>query len=683
MEMNKTGLLNKSNVYLPLAVLFVILVLILPRSAKFNFNYRKGSPWAYETLVSQFDFPILKTQEQLQEERSRAGSSIIPYYRYSGEVVSKSIKDAETIDLGAHSALRPSIVIAIRDIYAKGVISDEGVKVGRNSDISNEVIFIQKDKRAAKYPLTEIYKESDARAKLLADLGAKHPDFNMDSICRAARLYDLITPNLVFDRQTTSLVHEESANYISPTMGYVSAGDLIVSKGEIVTGEIAQMLDSYKEEYEASMGYGGPRILFWLGNALIALALVFIIYAVIRFSNPAIFSQKNKYLYILLIFLLATIGALAVERTNSSFLFMVPFTLTAIYLQAFFKNNLVVPVCIISLLPLLIFARDGVELFTMFLVASMVSLLTFKYFSKGWLQFISAFIVFLSLVVTYFGFRFIDALNGNVYQALLYLFVGSMLSVAGYPLIFLFEKVFNLVSNSRLTELCDTNNPLLRRLERSAAGTFQHSLQVMNMADAVARAVGANIPEVRAGALYHDIGKMENPLCFIENESLLPDGVHYHDNLSPAESARLITKHVPDGLALAEKYKLPEVIREFIRTHHGTTRTAFFYSKYINEGGDPANEADFCYDGAKPSTKEQIILMVCDSVEAASRSLKDFSPDSVSAFVRGMVDSKMKAGQFENADISIRDINTIVSVLEKWLLQSHHARIEYPKEINN
>ena len=678
--MKKPGFLRKKNIYYPLGVLFVVLVLIMPRSAKFNYDYRKGSPWQYETLVSQFDFPILKTQEQLQEERSKAGTSIIPYYRYSDEVVSKSIRSAETIELGSHSFLRPSIIIEIRDIYAKGIISDDGVKSGRNADISNDVVFIQKDKRAAKYPVTEIYKESDARAKLLADLGAKHPSFNMDSICRAAKVYDLITPNLVYDKQTTSLVHEESANYISPTMGYVSAGDLIVSKGEIVTGEIAQMLDSYKVEYEASMGYGGPRILFWLGNALIALALVFIIYAVIFFSNPAIFEQKNKYLYILLIFLLATIGALAVDRTNSSFLYMVPFTLTAIYLQAFFKNKLVIPFCIVSLLPLLIFAQDGVELFTMFLVASMVSLYTFKYFSRGWLQFISAFIVFISLVITYFGFRFIDALNGNVYQALMYLFVGSMLSVAGYPLIYLFEKVFNLVSNSRLLELCDTNNPLLRQLESRASGTFQHSLQVMNMADAVAREVGANIPEVRAGALYHDIGKMENPLCFIENETLVAAGPRFHDNLTSQESARLIIKHVPDGLALAEKYKLPDVIKDFIRTHHGTSRTGYFYSKYVSEGGDPADDAGFCYSGAKPSTKEQIILMVCDSVEAASRTLKDFSPESVSAFVRGMVDSKMKAGQFDQADISLKDINTIVSVLEKWLLQSHHGRIEYPKE---
>ena len=665
--MKKPGFLKKTNIYSPLAVLFVILVLIMPRSAKFNYDYRKGSPWQYETLVSQFDFPILKTQEQLQEERSKAGTSIIPYYRYSDEVVSKSIRAAETIELGSHSSLRPSIIIEIRDLYAKGIISDD-------------VVFIQKDKRAAKYPVTEIYKESDARAKLLADLGAKHPNFNMDSICRAAKVYDLITPNLVFDKQTTSLVHEESANYISPTMGYVSAGELIVSKGEIVTGEIAQMLESYKVEYEASMGYGGPRILFWLGNALIALALVFIIYAVIFFSNPAIFEQKNKYLYILFIFLLATIAALAVDRTNSAFLYMVPFTLTAIYLQAFFKNKLVIPFCIVSLLPLLIFAQDGVELFTMFLVASMVSLYTFKYFSRGWLQFISALIVFISLVITYFGFRFIDAVNGNVYQAVLYLFVGSMLSVAGYPLIYLFEKVFNLVSNSRLMELCDTNNPLLRQLEGRAAGTFQHSLQVMNMADAVAREVGANIPEVRAGALYHDIGKMENPLCFIENETLIPTGPRFHENLTPLESARLILKHVPDGLAMAEKYKLPEVIKDFILTHHGTSRTGFFYSKYVSEGGDPADDAEFCYKGAKPSTKEQIILMVCDSVEAASRTLKDFSPESVSAFVKGMVDSKMKAGQFDQADISIKDINTIISVLEKWLLQSHHGRIEYPKE---
>ena len=292
-------------------------------------------------------------------------------------------------------------------------------------------------------------------------------------------------------------------------------------------------------------------------------------------------------------------------------------------------------------------------------------------------------IVFLTLLVTYFGFRLIDMVSDDPYIAVLYMFIGSMLIVAGYPLIYLFERMFNLVSSSRLRELCDTNNKLLRELEHKAPGTFQHSLQVMNMCDAAARAIDANVLLVRAGALYHDIGKMKNPLCFIENESMSPGGVHYHEGLSPKESAKAIIKHVSDGLELAAEYRLPDVIREFILTHHGTSNTSYFYNKYLNEGGNPDDVSDFFYPGRKPQTKEQIILMICDTLEAASRTLKDNSAATFSVFVENIVASKMKIGQFDEADISIKDLNTVKETLKAYLSQIYHERVVYPQRKNN
>ena len=238
--------------------------------------------------------------------------------------------------------------------------------------------------------------------------------------------------------------------------------------------------------------------------------------------------------------------------------------------------------------------------------------------------------------------------------------------------------MFQLVSNNRLAELTDPNNKLLRDLAHKAPGTFQHSLQVMNLADAAARSIDANVLLVRAGALYHDIGKIMNPQCFIENENL---GVHYHDGLTPRESAIEIIKHVPDGMALAEKFKLPGVVKEFIVTHHGTTCTAYFYNKYINGGGDPANAEDFFYKGKKPYTKEQIIIMLSDTLEAASRTLKDYSAETVSALVENIVKSKMSDGQFEDADISLKELNIVKNVLKSYLQQVYHARIAYPKKM--
>ena len=670
-------------VLIPLVVLFLVLTLIFPRTAKFSYDYRKGSPWSHETLLAQFDFPILKTDEQIREEKSRSKSVVIPYYRYRQNIVDNCRKAAEGIDMGGYSYLRPLIVASMDGIYSNGVVPDEGVKLDGHSDPSGAVLYIQKDKRAGKKPVSEVFKESEAKNRLLSDIAAKYPRINADSVLRSAGIYDFIVPNLEYDPKTTELVRSESSNQVSTTQGFVSAGQLIVSEGEIVTAEIAQMLDSYKVEYENSMGYGGPRILFWLGNAFIAFALVLLFFLMIYFLNRRLFMDHRKFWYLIFIFIIASVLALIINKFAPRCLYMVPFTLTALYLEAFFKNKVIFPICCVSFLPLLVFAENGVVLFVMFLLASIVAVFTFRFFNQGWQQFIMSGIVFVSILVTYFGFRMIDMVNDDPYMAVLYMFIGSMLIVAGYPLIYLFERMFNLVSSSRLRELCDTNNKLLRELEHKAPGTFQHSLQVMNMCDAAARAIDANVLLVRAGALYHDIGKMKNPLCFIENESMSPKGVHYHEHLSPKESARAIIKHVSDGLELAAENRLPDVIQDFILTHHGTSNTSYFYNKYLNEGGDPNDVSDFFYKGRKPQTKEQIILMICDTLEAASRTLKDNSAATFSVFVENIVASKMKIGQFDQADISIKDLNTVKETLKAYLSQIYHERVVYPQRKNN
>lgn len=670
-------------VLIPLVVLFLVLTLIFPRTAKFSYDYRKGSPWSHETLLAQFDFPILKTDEQIREEKSRSKSVVIPYYRYRQDIVDNCRKAAEGIDMGGYSYLRPLIVASMDGIYSNGVVPDEGVKLDGHSDPSGAVLYIQKDKRAGKKPVSEVFKESEAKNRLLSDIAAKYPRINADSVLRSAGIYDFIVPNLEYDPKTTELVRSESSNQVSTTQGFVSAGQLIVSEGEIVTAEIAQMLDSYKVEYENSMGYGGPRILFWLGNAFIAFALVLLFFLMIYFLNRRLFMDHRKFWYLIFIFIIASVLALIINKFAPRCLYMVPFTLTALYLEAFFKNKVIFPICCVSFLPLLVFAENGVVLFVMFLLASIVAVFTFRFFNQGWQQFIMSGIVFVSILVTYFGFRMIDMVNDDPYMAVLYMFIGSMLIVAGYPLIYLFERMFNLVSSSRLRELCDTNNKLLRELEHKAPGTFQHSLQVMNMCDAAARAIDANVLLVRAGALYHDIGKMKNPLCFIENESMSPKGVHYHEHLSPKESARAIIKHVSDGLELAAENRLPDVIQDFILTHHGTSNTSYFYNKYLNEGGDPNDVSDFFYKGRKPQTKEQIILMICDTLEAASRTLKDNSAATFSVFVENIVASKMKIGQFDQADISIKDLNTVKETMKAYLSQIYHERVVYPQRKNN
>lgn len=674
--MAKSGIPRDPKIYLALFLLFGLLLGMMPRSGKFNYDYRKGSPWAYETLISQIDFPILKTAEQIQSERDAVGTGVVPYYRYD-EGVLKSVTASVGLSVpDNYSFLKTALLKAVSDVYARGIISDEMALSDEKS--LSDVIFVQKDKRVEKYPTSDVYTIKSATKHIASVLENSFPEYNADSLISAFALVHELHPNLIYDIETTNLVHAQSVDFISPTKGFVSAGQRIVSKGEIITGEIAQLLDSYKYEYEMNLGYNGPRWLLWIGNGIIALAIVLILFLSIYYTNGKIFNEMNRFLYLLFVFSLTSLSTFLVDRFNPSILYMVPFSLTALFLLAFFRKRVVLPVYVLSLLPLLIFAHNGIELFVLYLVAGVITMYVFQYYSRGWRQFVTAMIVFVALLLTFVGFRLInDGSSLNDYTLIMYLLLGSFLSVAGYPLIYLFEKIFGLVSNSRLMELADPNSKPLRILAQKAPGTFQHSLQVMNMADAVARSVDANVLLVRAGAMYHDIGKTENPKCFIENENI---GSSYHDQLSPLESAEMIIRHVTDGLVLASKYNIPSVVSDFILSHHGTSTASFFYSKHLKEGGSPDMETRFRYKGRLPETKEQTIVMICDTVEAASRTLADNSPQTFDKFVEGIVASKINAGQLDKSEISLKELSLMKQVLKTYLSQIYHDRVVYPDQ---
>lgn len=676
--MEKINFPKKFKAYLPLIALFVLLVFIMPKSPKFNYDYRKGSPWMYETLIAQFDFPILKTDAQLQAEREKAGLNAIPYFRVDGKASSGSMSAVSELDLGKWSDARMAISDAVTMLYSKGIMAPAAsLNMEELLQNSEGLIYVQKNRRAEKVPVSEVFTLEEASSMMRETLAAACPGCDIDSLYSAAGIASLIAPDLIFDQQTTDLIHEESIDYVSVTQGVVRAGQVIVSEGEMVTAEIEQLLDSYKAEFDMGVGYGGPRVYMWLGNIFIAFCIVFVLFLAICYCNFRIFDEYNKYLYLLMIFALAATGSSLVAGIDSSLFYLMPFTLISLYLLAFFTKRMVFSVYFISLLPMLIFAPNGVELFVIYLVAGSVAMLVFGFFNRGWLQFVTALIVFVVMTMVWGAFRLTDGISGLTdYHTVLDMGLGALLSVACYPLIYLFEKIFKLVSNTKLAELSDTNNKLLRLLADKAPGTFQHCLQVMNLADAAARSIDANVLLVRAGALYHDIGKISNPQCFTENEN---PGVQYHAGLTVKESAQEIIRHVSDGIALADKHGLPDVIKEFIVSHHGTTCTGYFLTKYLNDGGNPDETAEFYYDGVKPVTKEQVILMVCDAVEAASRSLKDYSPESISALVDRIADGKAKENQFTDADISLRELNTLKEVIKSYLQQMYHSRVSYPK----
>lgn len=672
--MEKINFPRTFKAYLPLIALFLIMVFMMPQSPKFNYDYRKGSPWMYETLIAQFDFPILKTEAQMQEEREKNGSAVIPYFRLDANVAPQSQNSIASMELGEWAVIKPVLSDAVEVLYTKGILSPSQEQ---SWDSAEGLIFVQKDRRASKVPVSEVYTMADAEAYLRAAVAVAREDCNVDSLFNAAGLSGLLSPNLIYDSKTTDLVHDESVKYISTTQGVVRVGQVIVSEGEIVTAEVEQLLKSYEHEYDQSMGYAGNRAFMWVGNIFLAFSIVLVLFLALCYCNFRVFDEYNKYLYLLMIFALAAIASSLVAREDPSMYYLMPFTLISLYLLAFFSKRVVFSVYFISLLPMLIFAPNGVELFVIYLVAGSVGMLVFGFFNRGWLQFVTALIVFAVMVLVWGAFRLVDGVSGITnYRTVLDMALAAFMSVAGYPLIYLFERVFGLVSNTKLAELSDTNNRLLRTLADKAPGTFQHSLQVMNLADAAARSIDANVLLVRAGALYHDIGKINNPQCFTENQT---SGVRFHEDLTPKESAQEIIRHVSDGLAMAEKHGLPQVIREFISSHHGTSSTGYFYTKYLNDGGDPDDVSAFFYNGMKPVTKEHVILMICDSVEAASRSLKQYSAENISALVDSIVQTKMSQGQFSDADISIREINAIKDEIKSYLQQIYHSRVSYPK----
>lgn len=656
---------------IPLVVSFAVLMVLVPRTAKWGYDYSKGQAWRYETLVAQFDFPLLKTTEQIAKEKADLSSTVIPYYKMSTEVVGESFKKIEGMSFADVPGLKSSLVRHLSDIYNKGIIPEIQDNV--------ELIYVQKGKRAEKVPVSEVYLLPQARIALLHGVSTDCPEVNVDSIIRSKSIYDLLAVNLVYDEQITALVHSQTQSMVSTTSGFVNAGTIIVNNGELITAEVAQMLDSYKAEYEQSYGYDKPLAAIWLGNALLVLGILICLYFAIYFSNAMIFKDYNRYLYVVVVFTLIASVELILIKFAPQWIFIFPFSVAALYLQAFFRTRVIYPVYIATLLPLLLFAENGAAVFMMYLVSGVITLYVFKHFSKGAKQFIAASINFVCTAVLFSAFVITGVINVDYLPTLGLICIGSILQVALHPFVYLLERSFNLVSSTRLQELSDTSNELLRQLEQKAPGTFQHSLQVMNLASAAARAINADEILIKAGALYHDIGKIKNPLCFVENESLTSTDAKYHADITPLQSAQDIIKHVTDGVELAQAHKLPSVITDFIRTHHGTTCVSFFYDKYLKEGGDPELKKEFLYPGPTPTTKEQVILMLSDSIEAASRTLRDYSQESISALVDRIFAYKIEDGQLEQADITLKEIDTIKIVMQTYLGQMYHERIKYPK----
>ncbi len=679
--MEKGNLLKNYKTYICFAVLAIAMIVLYPQEGKFQYDYQKGRPWMYETLISPIDFPILKTQAEILSEKDEKASEMVDYFSADDNVGIDVIEKFNKLSIGSDldQSLFRGITDILQEIYSKGVVSSFN-----STDISDKVIFVKQNKRIVETPASEVYNIESAYDYLKSNLAYDFAKYNLDSLDHLLNLKSLIVPNLVYDEQMTQSLHKEAIDYISPTKGMVYAGQLIVSKGELVTADIEQLLDSYKAEYQMSFGYTGSKFSLIMSHILMVLAVVTLLFMTIFFVHPHIFVDMKRLIFILLLCFISYLATVLLRGINQQLLFLFPYAAFILYTASFFRRSSVYPVYLISLLPLLILSENGVELFLIDAVAGAIALLSFSIFSRGWIQFLNIIYIFAGMAVVYLSFKLSMNEWAQLFKSteLLFLLINAILVIVLYPFVFLFEKIFSLVSYSKLWDMTDTNNKLLQEMAQKAHGTFQHSIQVANLAENAARQIGANSMLVRVGALYHDVGKSKNPFCFIENQ--VPGVNDYHKDLTPIESARDIIRHVDDGIAIAKEYNLPQVVTNFIRSHHGTSQTLYFYNKYCNEGGDPDNKAPFTYDGILPTTKEQVILMMADAVEAASRSLKSYTKESISDLVDKILSVRLSDEQLSIADISISEINTIKESFKSYLMQIYHARIVYPaKKVKN
>jgi putative nucleotidyltransferase with HDIG domain len=672
--MDGIKILKNKKIYISFVIVLFIAVLFTPISGRFNYHYQVGKPWMYETLQAPIDFPILKSDEELIEERREKSSNIVKYYNYDFGV--SSVQTEKLAHQFADSDLSSEYLVALYEnfskLYVRGIIPEYS-----NEVTSKGMIIVEKNKRASEIPEREVFDVKYATDFLRYRMSVDFPFHDTDSIFYASKVDQFIVPNMFYDQKKTEQIHLQQVDYISPTKGMVYTGEVIVSEGEIITADVYQLLESYKAEYEDSISAAGHTGGLVLGRFIVFAMVLAMIFATIYFTNIWVFKGFNRYFFILLLFTLVIFVTTLVSEHNILLLYMVPYSVFAMYLLAFYKNAFAFPMYVLILLPLFLISSDGMELFFMNLAAGTVLFVSQKRIGFGWFQFVNAFFIFFALIVIYIAFRLLS--NGTLStfdpKIVFYLAINSFLVVFAYPMVFLFEKIFKFVSISTLKELADTNNKVLLNLSEVAPGSFQHSLQVANLASSAVREIGGNDLLARVGALYHDIGKVKNPQCFVENQA---PGINYHQGLSPMESAKQIIRHVDDGVEIAKKANLPEIVIDFIRTHHAKSQTLYFYNVYCNNGGDPENKEPFTYHGVYPHSKEQVVVLMADAVEAASRSLQEYTEESISALVEKIIAARLAEDQLVEAEISIKEINTVKAMFKAQLMQMYHARIAYP-----
>lgn len=651
-----------------------IVVYVLPRKGSFKYEFQKGKPWLHEDYVAPFDFAIIRSQTDIDTEKGEIAARSPLFFKRLPDEDSLQIQKFETSLIEVQdSTMSPDGEVALHarklliTIYEKGLIQTSEIEVQ-----PNKPLLINQDGVNENLDINNFYSLNQAKDVLLTD-----SILSQDERIRAFAL-GALNYSVLFDKKTTDAYLESQLGKVLTTQGLVQQGENIVFKGNIVDEQIFNKLSSIKLAYEGSFANRSSFYLVLGGQILLVGTLLYMLFLFLSHFRPHILENSTSLTLVLFNMVVMVILAKVVVGYNPSWIYLTPFPILPIILRAFYDTRLALFAHIVTILLIGFLAPNGFEFVFLQFVAGIFSILTVTGIFKRAQLFTASLKITAIYMIVFLGFTIIQEGTVDLDDLLVLGFFGinGFLSLFAFPLIYLFEKVFGLVSDVTLLELSDTNSPILRELSEKAPGTFQHSLQVANLAESATLAVGGNALLVRTGALYHDIGKLDAPFYFVENQTT---GVNPHDELSFQESAKIIIGHVSNGIKRAKKAKLPETIIDFIRTHHGTSTVQYFYRQYIKSFPDKEGDLEpFTYPGPKPFSKETAILMMADSVEAASKSLKEYTESSVTDLVTRIINHQMQEGQFENADITLKEILEIKAVFAKKLLNIYHLRIEYP-----
>ena len=659
----------------------IVIIFTLPKQAKFRYEYGKGRIWNQKDLVSPYNFAILKTNAELDADKDAALRSISPIYEYGPQVEKQELENFKNdFEIKWHNASlnekqKEAYLKCGTDllsaIYQKGLL--ELNKRFQRAAENYEVTILQNKIAQTKNTAALFTRE---RALSYCDQVLTKRS-NIDKPFLIGLLQDHIQYNLVYDQQMTQQIENELLESISQTRGMVQKGELIIAKGSVINQDIYQKLESYKKAFEDNVQVTGDKKMVLLGQFLLVFLVLSLLVVFLFLFRKDIYHDNRLVGLILLVITSMLVTLSWAIRFQIPNLYYIPYCIVPIIIRILFDTRLALNIHLLVVLIAGFFVPNSFEFAFYELTAGMVSIYSIKNLIRREQFLISALLIAGCYLVSFLGISFIreGSFSSIDWNDFIPFIVSVSLTLLAYPLIYAFEKVFGITSDITLIELTNTNSSVLRDLAFNAPGTFQHSLQVANLAETAIYTIGGNALLVRAGALYHDIGKIENPQFFIENQN---QGFNPHDKLSYEESARVIIRHVQKGVELARKKNLPEIIVDFIRTHHGNTRVDFFYQSFLKNFPEKlVDENIFKYPGPIPFSKETGVLMLADSVEAASRALKEPNFKSINDLVDRLVNYKLDQGQLKNSNITLKEIETVKSIFKKMLMGIYHVRIDY------